>query len=139
MKRLHIHIGVKSLEKSTRFYSTLFGAEPVKNKEDYAKWELDDPAVNFAISTRAKQGMDHLGIQVEDERELVDLRAWLHKMDREVFDEGETECCYARSDKSWVIDPDGIAWEAYRNMEDASVYSGQAKCCQSAMRAASCC
>jgi catechol 2,3-dioxygenase-like lactoylglutathione lyase family enzyme len=126
MKRFHIHVGVEKLDESIRFYSALFGAEPVKRKPDYAKWLLEDPRVNFAISTRAKKnGMDHLGIQVEEEGELTELRERLKAADMAVVEEGETVCCYARSDKSWVQDPAGIPWEAYRTMEDAQLFSGR--------------
>ena len=126
MKRLHIHIGVDNLDASIHFYTGLFGAPPVKTKPDYAKWLLDDPRVNFAISTRAQtKGVDHLGIQVEEEAELVELRERLKKGNMEIADEGETVCCYARSEKSWVQDPSGIAWEAYRTMEDVQVFSSQ--------------
>lgn len=124
MKRFHIHIGVEKLEEAISFYSALFGAAPVKTKPDYAKWMLDDPRVNFAISTRAKmKGVDHLGIQVEEERELNELRSRLERADMTVLEEGTTTCCYARSDKSWVQDPAGIPWEAYRTMEDAQFFS----------------
>lgn len=124
MKRLHIHVGVEKLADSISFYSAMFGAEPIKVKDDYAKWMLDDPCVNFAISTRAKRGVDHLGVQVEAQDELTDLRQRLTKADLSMFDEGETACCYAKSDKSWVRDPSGIAWEAYQNMADVQ-YFGQ--------------
>ena len=126
MKRFHIHIGVENLDEGIRFYSALFGAEPIKRKPDYAKWLLDDPRVNFAISTRLKtNGMDHLGIQVDGEEELTQLRERLKAADMAVVEEGQTVCCYARSDKSWVQDPAGIPWEAYRTMEDAQVFLGQ--------------
>jgi catechol 2,3-dioxygenase-like lactoylglutathione lyase family enzyme len=124
MKRLHIHIGVEQLEEAIGFYSKLFGAEPVKRKPDYAKWMLDDPRVNLAISTRtSRKGVDHLGIQVEKEQELMDIRNRLQAGSLPVFEEGETLCCYAKSDKSWVRDPSGVPWEAYRTMEDAVVFS----------------
>jgi catechol 2,3-dioxygenase-like lactoylglutathione lyase family enzyme len=126
LKRFHIHIGVEKLDESIRFYSALFGAEPVKRKPDYAKWLLEDPHVNFAISTRAKKnGMDHLCIQVDKEEELAELRQRLKAADMGIVEEGETTCCYARSDKSWIQDPAGIAWEAYRTMEDAQLFSDQ--------------
>ena len=124
MKRFHIHIGVEKLEEAIGFYSALFGAAPVKTKPDYAKWMLDDPRVNFAISTRAKKkGVDHLGIQVEEESELNELRNRIEKANMKVLEEGATTCCYARSDKSWVQDPAGIPWETYRTMEDAQLFS----------------
>ncbi len=119
MKRMHIHVGVESLDQGIRFYSTLFGAAPVKTKTDYAKWMLDDPRINFAISTRTRmKGVDHLGLQVDEDSELEELRARLKSSDITIFDEGETDCCYAHSEKSWVEDPAGIAWETYRSMKD---------------------
>ena len=133
MKRMHIHVGVEKLDDSIKFYSALFGAEPVKTKNDYAKWMLDDPRINFAISTRAKRGVDHLGLQVDEDNELEALRERLKKADMSLFDEGETVCCYARSDKSWVSDPSGIPWEAYKTMEDVQLFSDAAEseeaCC----------
>jgi catechol 2,3-dioxygenase-like lactoylglutathione lyase family enzyme len=127
MKRMHIHVGVDRLDQSITFYSALFGAQPSKTKEDYAKWMLDDPSINFAISTRSgKAGVDHLGIQVDEDHELDDLRERLKDADLSFFDEGETVCCYARSDKSWVADPAGIAWEAYKTMEEAQYFGGDA-------------
>ncbi len=124
MKRFHIHIGVENLEKSIEFYSTLFDSEPTKLKEDYAKWLLDDPNVNFAISTRVSgKGVDHLGIQVENAEELEDIRLRLGGANLTLFDEGEVVCCYSNSDKSWVEDPAGVAWETYMTMNDAKVYS----------------
>lgn len=126
MKRFHIHVGVDTLDDAIRFYTALFGTEPTKRKPDYAQWLLDDPRVNFAISTRVKtKGMDHLGIQVEDEQELAEIRGRLKGADLTVVEEGETVCCYARSDKSWIQDPAGIPWETYRTMEDAQVFVGQ--------------
>jgi catechol 2,3-dioxygenase-like lactoylglutathione lyase family enzyme len=127
MKRMHIHVGVERLDDGIRFYSALFGAEPVKIKDDYAKWMLEDPRVNFAISTRpGKAGIDHLGLQVEEDSELEELRTRLRNAEMSVFDEGETLCCYARSDKSWVQDPAGIAWEAYKTMEDVQFFAAAA-------------
>ena len=124
MKRFHIHVGVKDLEKSIQFYSTLFGEKPVKQKEDYAKWMLEDPRLNFAISTRSQeQGVDHLGIQVENPDELSEITERLKNADLGIYDEGETTCCYAQSNKAWVQDPSGIAWEAYQNMGDVEVFS----------------
>ncbi len=126
MKRFHIHVGVDTLDDAIRFYSALFRTEPTKRKPDYAQWLLDDPRVNFAISTRVKtKGVDHLGIQVEDEQELAEIRGRLKGADLTVVEEGETICCYARSDKSWIQDPAGIPWETYRTMEDAQVFVGQ--------------
>lgn len=122
---MHIHVGVELLEQSIRFYNALFGAEPVKTKPDYAKWMLSDPCINFAISTRAEFGVDHLGLQVDEESELEELRTRLHAAELVVDDEGETVCCYAKSDKSWVKDPSGVAWEAYRTMEDVELFAGK--------------
>lgn len=124
MKRFHIHVGVKDLNHSIQFYSTLFGQKPTKIKDDYAKWMLEDPKVNFAISTRASnEGVDHLGIQVEEAQELSDITERLKKADLGIYDEGTTTCCYAESNKAWVKDPSGIAWEAYQTMDDAEVFS----------------
>ncbi len=124
MKRFHIHVGVQDLESSVQFYSTLFGQKPIKLKSDYAKWLLDDPRLNFAISTRTGDvGVDHLGIQVEDSAELSEITERLKKADLELQDEGETTCCYSKSDKAWVTDPSGVAWETYQNMADADVFS----------------
>ncbi|MDE1153718.1 MAG: ArsI/CadI family heavy metal resistance metalloenzyme [Micavibrio sp.] len=144
MKRLHIHVGVENLDQSIRFYSALFGAEPVKTKPDYAKWMLDNPHVNFAISTRTGDtGVNHLGIQVDEESELTELRDRLKKADMSVVNEGETVCCYARSEKSWVHDPSGIPWEAYRTMEDAEIFKAEKTeasggCCAPEADSASC-
>ncbi|MGE3787507.1 MAG: ArsI/CadI family heavy metal resistance metalloenzyme [Nitrospirales bacterium] len=141
MKRLHIHIGVERLEEAIGFYSRLLGAEPVKRKPDYAKWMLEDPRVNLAISTRASTtGVDHLGIQVEEEQELNEIRQRLQTGNLPVSEEGETLCCYAKSDKSWVLDPAGIPWEAYRTMEDAEIFSTPSAaentaCCEPALLA----
>ena len=130
MKRLHVHVGVKDIDEAVRFYSAVFGAEPVKVKPDYAKWLLSDPSVNFAISTRSgTEGVNHLGIQVDDDGELTDIRTRMRGAELGTFDEGETTCCYARSDKTWTVDPAGIRWEAYRNMADAEVYTPAAKTC----------
>lgn len=124
MNRLHLHVGVADLDKAIAFYSALFGTAPVKTKDDYAKWLLDDLAVNFAVSTRSgKTGLDHLGINADTPDELENIRTRLKSADMECFDEGETVCCYAKSDKTWVEDPAGIAWEAYQNMEDAALFS----------------
>jgi catechol 2,3-dioxygenase-like lactoylglutathione lyase family enzyme len=124
MKRLHVHVAVENLEASIGFYSALFGSEPTKRKSDYAKWMLDDPRVNFAISARgAKPGVDHLGIQAESPEELKDLREQVKRAGLAVADEGATTCCYAHSDKSWVQDPSGIAWEAYHTMADAELFN----------------
>ena len=135
MKRMHVHVGVKNIDEAVKFYSALFGAEPDKKMPDYAKWMLEDPKLNFAISTRSgKEGVDHLGIQVENEAELFDMRKRISQAEIDVIDEGETVCCYAESDKSWIQDPAGIAWEAYQTMGDAQLFSAkedntQGACC----------
>lgn len=126
MKRFHVHVGVKDLNNSIQFYSTLFGQKPSKVKDDYAKWMLEDPRVNFAISTRTgEEGVDHLGLQTDEENELLEISERLKKADLEVCDEGATTCCYAESNKAWVKDPAGIAWEAYHTMTDAQTFNGQ--------------
>jgi catechol 2,3-dioxygenase-like lactoylglutathione lyase family enzyme len=114
MKRLHIHVAVQNLEQAIGFYSALFAAQPAVAKTDYAKWMLDDPHVNFAISTRGREpGLDHLGIQVEDKAELDEVYARLQAAGGPVIAQGQTACCYATSEKSWTDDPAGIAWEAF--------------------------
>ncbi len=127
MKRFHLHMGVEDLEESIRFYTALFGAPPVKTKSDYAKWMLEDPRINFAISTRAKKGVDHLGIQADAEDELEELRGRIQAGHLPVVNEGKTVCCYALSDKSWIQDPSGLPWETYRTMEDAQLFSGSSE------------
>ncbi len=124
MKRFHLHVGVEDLDHSIKFYSTLFGARPSKVKEDYAKWMLEDPRINFAISTRSNNvGIDHVGIQVDEASELADITTRLKNADLGVFDEGTTTCCYAESNKAWVKDPAGIAWEAYQTMSDVEMFN----------------
>ena len=155
MKRLHVHVGVSDLASSVRFYSTLFGVEPTVTKNDYAKWMLDDPRVNFAISSgnHAAKGIEHLGIQVESGEELTEVYGRLKAADRPVLEEGATTCCYAKSEKSWIADPDGIVWEAFFTNGEATVYgdspelaalsanAGEGACCAPAMpsQSASCC
>jgi catechol 2,3-dioxygenase-like lactoylglutathione lyase family enzyme len=145
MKRFHIHVGVKNLEKSVQFYSTLFGQAPTKLKEDYAKWMLEDPRLNFAISTRTKdEGVDHLGIQVEKPNELSQITERLKQADQAIFDEGEATCCYAKSSKAWVEDPSGIAWETYQTIGDAEVIGEEQEksdsdCCVPDSEEKSCC
>ena len=123
MKRMHVHVSVENIDNAIGFYSALFAAEPAVVKPDYAKWMLDDPRVNFAISTRGREpGLDHLGIQVESEDELRDVYARLRKAGGEVLEEGQTTCCYAQSEKSWIDDPAGIAWEAFFTTGEATHY-----------------
>ena len=114
MKRFHVHVAVDDLKQSIGFYSALFAAEPAVIKTDYAKWMLDDPRVNFAISTRGRQpGLDHLGIQAESGDELKEIYARLHKAGGNIIEQGQTACCYAKSEKSWIDDPAGISWETF--------------------------
>ncbi len=124
MKRFHVHLHVDDLTQSLAFYSKLFAAEPVRLEADYAKWMLDDPRVNFAISTRGnKPGLDHLGFQVDDATELADLRARAESADMALLNEGATTCCYARSEKHWVTDPQGIAWEHFHTLGNIPVFN----------------
>ena len=123
MKRLHVHVAVHDLQQSIRFYSALFAAQPAVKKDDYAKWMLDDPRVNFAISTRGtKAGLDHLGIQAENGAELEDLGSRLAQADVAVTAQKGASCCYAKSDKYWTIDPQGIAWESFHTLDSAPMY-----------------
>lgn len=127
MKRLHIHLSVDDLDTSVDFYTTLFGSAPGVLKPDYAKWALDDPRVNFAISQRARQaGLDHLGIQVDDESELQEVAGRLAASGAHLVEQKGTTCCYARSDKAWVSDPQGIAWETFRSHGETVVYGEDA-------------
>ena len=157
MKRMHVHVGVNDLEESIRFYSALFAAEPTVAKSDYAKWMLDDPRVNFAISTgaTADRGIEHLGIQAENETELAEVYSRLEAAGQPILEEGATTCCYAKSEKSWIADPQGVVWETFYTTGEAVNYgdnpelhklvSGNAApnaCCAPAIGtkpAASCC
>ena len=157
MKRLHVHVGVADLDRSVSFYSTLFGSAPSVVKHDYAKWMLDDPRVNFAISSgrHAAKGIEHLGIQAEDSGELAEVYGRLRAADAPVLEEGATTCCYAKSEKSWIADPDGVVWESFLTNGEATVYgdgpaldaisdrAGETACCAPDMPAAapapSCC
>ncbi len=147
MKRFHVHAHVDDLAASIAFYTRLFGAEPTRVEADYAKWMIEDPRLNFAISTRgASAGIDHLGIQADTEEELAELRRRAGDADSALLDEGATTCCYARSDKHWVTDPQGIAWEHYRTLGDIPVFReagqdqvGAACCSPNATEAGSCC
>jgi lactoylglutathione lyase len=137
MKRFHVHLHVDDLGKSIGFYSKLFATEPARIEGDYAKWMLEDPPVNFAISTRGAQpGVDHLGIQTDDPAELAAMKARAEAADMALLDEGETTCCYARSEKHWVTDPQGIAWEHFHTLgnipifnEAATPASASSACC----------
>ena len=123
MKRLHIHVAVEDLTHSIGFYSSLFAAQPTVTKPDYAKWMLDDPRVNFAISTRGREpGLDHLGIQVESTDELHEVYERLRQAGGNIIEQGQTTCCYAKSEKSWIDDPAGIAWETFHTTGESTVY-----------------
>lgn len=124
MKRFHVHMHVDDLAKNIAFYSKLFNTEPTRVESDYAKWMLDDPRVNFAISSRGhKAGLDHLGFQVDAPEELAALKERAQAADMALLDEGETTCCYARSDKHWITDPQGIAWEHFHSLGNIPVFS----------------
>jgi predicted lactoylglutathione lyase len=123
MKRFHVHVAVDDLTQSVRFYSALFAVEPSVVKTDYAKWMLDDPRVNFAVSTRGRQpGLDHLGIQAETDEELKQIYTRLHEAGGSVIEQGQTACCYAKSEKSWIDDPAGISWEAFHTTGEGTDY-----------------
>jgi hypothetical protein len=124
MKRLHVHVHVDDLAQSIRFYSTLFAVEPTVVKDDYAKWMLEDPRANFAISTRAGNiaGVSHLGIQVEDEAELTEVYDRMSRAERPIVEAKTTTCCYAQSDKQWIADPQGVPWETFLTYGEAEVY-----------------
>ena len=126
MKRLHVHVSVDDLAQSIRFYSTLFAAEPTVLESDYAKWMLDDPRVNFAISTGCKSGdaagFSHLGIQAEDESELAEVYDRLSQAERPIVEQKATTCCYAKSDKQWITDPQGVPWETFFTYGESTVY-----------------
>ena len=150
MKRLHVHVSVENLSTSIQFYSTMFGAEPTVTKPDYAKWLLDDPRVNFAISmgNHERPGIQHLGVQVESPAELGEVYGRIQAAERPVLEEGRTTCCYAKSEKSWISDPDGVVWEAFYTDGEATTYGDSpaletlamapaaAKCCGPAAAAA---
>jgi predicted lactoylglutathione lyase len=165
MKRMHIHVAVEDLQHSIGFYSALFAAQPTMIKPDYAKWMLDDPRVNFAISTRGREpGLDHLGIQVESQEELHEVYARLHKAGGNSIEQGQTVCCYAKSEKSWINDPAGLSWETFyttgesiesgdgtgerdariahakaRCVPDSATTSDASTCCTPTSDAAACC
>jgi len=123
MKRFHVHVGVDDLQKSIRFYSSVFGAEPSVVKDDYAKWMVDDPRINFAISARGNQpGLNHLGIQVESDAELEDVHARLVAAQTPALEQKGAACCYAKSDKYWSVDPQGIAWETFHTLGSIPVF-----------------
>ena len=124
MKRFHIHVAVKDLESSIRFYSALFGAQPTVTKSDYAKWMVDDPRINFAISQREEHlGVNHLGLQVDTDEELELLRAQAQRADLVAAAEKDVRCCYARGNKYWYTDPQGVAWETYHTLEQVEFFN----------------
>jgi len=126
MKRFHINLNVTDLDKSILFYNKLFQAEPTVKKDDYAKWMLEDPRINFSINNRmATSGVNHLGLQAEDAHEFAEIEKGLNAADSEVYGEGDTSCCYAKSTKAWINDPDGISWEAFLTYGEVTTYNGQ--------------
>ena len=141
MKRFHVHVAVHDLQQSIRFYSALFAAEPAVKKDDYAKWMLDDPRINFAISTRcSKAGIDHLGMQAENSAELEDLGSRLAQADVALTAQKGVSCCYAKSDKYWTIDPQGIAWESFHSLDTVPTYGQDTRSAVSAaVKPESCC
>jgi predicted enzyme related to lactoylglutathione lyase len=140
MKRMHVHISVENIDNALKFYSALFGAKPSVVKDDYAKWMLDDPRVNFAISSRGGEpGLDHLGIQVESEDELQQVYSRLRDAGGSIFEEGKTTCCYAKSEKSWTDDPAGISWEAFFTIGESTNYGTSVEKGARTARAKACC
>ncbi|WP_428423812.1 ArsI/CadI family heavy metal resistance metalloenzyme [Methylibium sp.] len=140
MKRFHVHLHVDDLGTSVGFYSKLFAAAPARLEADYAKWMLTDPPVNFAISTRGdRPGIDHLGIQTDNPEELAEMKLRAQAADMALLDEGETTCCYARSEKHWVTDPQGLPWEAFHTLENIPVFNERAAAAAPAAEAAACC
>lgn len=130
MKRMHVMLKVNNLSESIEFYSTLFGAAPTKQKEDYAKWMLEDPRVNFSIAEReGAKGIEHLGIEAESEEELQELRSNIDRTHGLARNEGETTCCYANSDKTWIADPQGVEWEAFRTFGESEKYGVEEETC----------
>jgi predicted enzyme related to lactoylglutathione lyase len=140
MKRMHVHVSVEDIAKAVGFYSALFAAKPAVVKDDYAKWMLDDPRVNFAISTRGRApGLDHLGIQVESAGELQDVYARLRHAGGAILKQGQTTCCYAKSEKSWIDDPAGISWETFHTTGEATNYGTSVKDGAQIAHAKACC
>ena len=142
MKRFHVHVSVDDLAQNVRFYSSLFGAEPTVRRDDYAKWMLDDPKVNFAISRRGDSaGVNHLGIQVDSDEELEAMRAQLTRADQPVVDQVDAACCYAKSNKHWVQDPQGVAWETFHSLSTIPTFGQDTRTTGKtiAVKAAACC
>jgi catechol-2,3-dioxygenase len=140
MKRMHVHVSVADIGNAVSFYSALFAAQPTVVKDDYAKWMLDDPRVNFAISTRGRApGLDHLGMQVESEDELQDVYNRLREADGNMVEEGKTTCCYSQSEKSWIDDPAGISWETFFTTGESTHYGNSAEKGPRVAHAKACC
>jgi catechol-2,3-dioxygenase len=126
MKRFHVHVSVDDVAAASRFYATLFGTPPTVSKPDYAKWMLDDPRVNFAISSRGRTaGLDHVGIQVEESGELAELHDRLERAGATIAEKGAAVCCYAQSEKGWITDPAGLSWETFRTYGESTTYGGR--------------
>jgi hypothetical protein len=140
MKRFHLHLHVNDLKASIAFYSKLFATEPARVEADYAKWMLDDPRVNFAISTRGeKPGLDHLGFQTETAEELAVMKAAAQEAEMALIDEGATSCCYARSEKHWIVDPTGVPWEHFHTLGNIPVFNERAMNEPAMQEASACC
>jgi catechol 2,3-dioxygenase-like lactoylglutathione lyase family enzyme len=140
MKRFHVHVAVTNLEDSVRFYSSIFGADPTVRKPDYAKWMVEDPRINFAISARGAQpGVNHLGLQVDSDEELEGMRGQLEAADAGLVAEVGAKCCYAKSDKYWVTDPQGIAWETYHSLGAIPMFGADTAPSAEPVAASGCC
>jgi catechol 2,3-dioxygenase-like lactoylglutathione lyase family enzyme len=140
MKRFHVHVSVDDLDANIRFYSTVFGTPPSVLKSDYAKWMLDDPRVNFALSKRgARAGLDHLGVQVDSDEELARLREQVGQAEIAALDQTGAACCYAKSNKYWVTDPQGIAWETFHTLDSVPVFGEDNRSVPAAHEATACC
>ena len=140
MKRFHVHVSVADLDKNIRFYSGMFGAPPTVVKPDYAKWMLEDPRINFAISQRGNApGVNHLGFQVDDDEELKAMRANAENADVAVLDQPDASCCYAKSDKYWITDPQGVAWETFHSLGTVPTFGGDTQATAGATAASACC
>jgi predicted enzyme related to lactoylglutathione lyase len=140
MKRMHVHVSVESIKDAIQFYSTLFAAQPAVMKPDYAKWTLDHPRVKFAISARGREpGLHHLGIQVESQDELQEVYGRLHQAGGDIFEQGQTTCCYAKSEKSWIDDPAGISWETFFTTGESTNYGDSVERGARVARAKVCC
>jgi hypothetical protein len=140
MKRLHVHVSVDNLAESIKFYSGMFASEPTVTKPDYAKWMLDDPRVNFAISKRGLDaGVDHLGIQVESGEELAEMQTRLTALQTPLLAQENASCCYAKSDKYWARDPSGVAWETFHTLDSIPVYGEHAKTAGQPKEGGDCC